>query len=101
MYHGQSKVLKVFIVNSGPTSCSFNAQVTEDTEGNDARGILASSPSDLVAKAEQPMTVSPFTGQVPAFGKIPLDFTFSPAAVAEENGCISTREPEKHATSFD
>lgn len=96
LYHGQSKTIAAMLVNDGPTACSFSAQVSKEGEGGDVRGSLASSPAETVAKAEQPLTVSPFTGQVPAFGKLPILFTFSPAVRAEDKGFICSRKPEQY-----
>merc|ERR1712190_203647 len=79
LYHGQSKVITVQLVNDGPTSCNYNAQISDDRAGAaDAtqRGSIGSVPSETTTKAESPLTIRPFQGTVPAFGKIPLDLTF-------------------------
>eukprot|EP00931_Biecheleriopsis_adriatica_P036216 TRINITY_DN2086_c0_g1_i7.p1 TRINITY_DN2086_c0_g1~~TRINITY_DN2086_c0_g1_i7.p1 ORF type:complete len:2928 (-),score=554.29 TRINITY_DN2086_c0_g1_i7:9-8792(-) len=100
LYHGLAKVMTVELVNDGPTACAFNATVAEVHEGEDSSGASgskqASSPSETVEKGQQPLTVSPFTGQVPAFGRVPLEFTFSPAVFDEGKGFICNRMPEKH-----
>lgn len=99
LYHGQTKVITATLVNDGPTACSFSAQVLEEGEG-DLKGTLASSPAETVAKSEQPITVSPFTSQVPPFGKVPLTFTFSPAVYIEDKGFVCNRKPENHLSNY-
>mmetsp|Transcript_76352 Transcript_76352/g.221693 ORF Transcript_76352/g.221693 Transcript_76352/m.221693 type:complete len:2886 (+) Transcript_76352:129-8786(+) len=101
LYHGQEKVISAMLANNGPTACSFSAQVVEDGDGADLKGTLASSPAETVAKSEQPLTVAPFTGQVPPFGRIPLTFRFSPAKHVEDRGFICNREPEKKVTKYE
>lgn len=101
LYHGQAKEIRAMLANNGPTACSFCAQVMEDGGGTVLRGTLASSPAETVAKSEQPLTVTPFTGQVPGFGKIPLTFRFSPAVYVEEKGFICNRKPEDQVKMYE
>jgi hypothetical protein len=101
LYHGTSKTITLNLFNDGPTSCSFSAQVASENAGPDLNGALASSPSETVKTAEQPLTVSPFSGQVPAFGKFPLEFTFAPGVYTEDKGFICTRVPEKDELPYE
>jgi hypothetical protein len=99
LYHGKSKTIQVELLNDGPTSVSFTAVVSSDSGAGKAS--LASSPAETVAKAEQPVNVRPYGGHVPAFGRIPLEFIFSPPVKDETTGFICNRQPEKQEEMFD
>lgn len=96
LYHGQSKVITVELRNDGPTTCSFSAQVADESDGSNSKGALASSPAETMAKSNMPLVVTPFTGSVPAFGKIPLEFIFAPNVYSEDKGFICNRRPTNH-----
>eukprot|EP00929_Paragymnodinium_shiwhaense_P088700 TRINITY_DN49010_c0_g1_i1.p1 TRINITY_DN49010_c0_g1~~TRINITY_DN49010_c0_g1_i1.p1 ORF type:complete len:2929 (-),score=783.00 TRINITY_DN49010_c0_g1_i1:108-8894(-) len=101
LYHGQNKVVQVMLVNDGPMACNFTAHIADDgTAAAEAQGGLASSPAETIQKAEQPLTISPFQGGVPAFGKIPLEITFAPAYFEQSTGFICSRKPEKYAKAY-
>mmetsp|Transcript_20679 Transcript_20679/g.39293 ORF Transcript_20679/g.39293 Transcript_20679/m.39293 type:complete len:2902 (+) Transcript_20679:155-8860(+) len=101
LYHGTSKVVQLMLVNDGPTSCSFSAQVTPENAGPGIDGSLASSPAETVKTAEQPVSVTPFSGQIAPFGKIPLEFTFAPGVYVEDKGFICNRTPEKDENLYE
>jgi hypothetical protein len=101
VYHGTSKTIKLQLFNDGPTSCSFSAQVNPETAGAELNGTLASSPAETVKTAEQPLTICPFSGTVPALGKFPVELTFSPGIHNEDKGFICTRAPEKDEVPYE
>ncbi|CAE7358857.1 CFAP47 [Symbiodinium natans] len=57
----------------------------------------ASCPKETVEKAQQPLSVTPFAGTVPAFGSVPLEFTFAPPVFREGQGFLCNRTPERHS----
>ena len=69
-----------------------SVKVVEEGEGADLNGTLASSPAEIVSKADQPLSVTPFSGTVPPLGKIPLEFNFSPSVFVERTGFICNGE---------
>lgn len=98
IYQGQTKTLRVMLVNDGPTSCAFNAHVADEDESGSKSA--ASSPPEMVVKSATPLTVTPFTGHVPAFGKIPMEFRFAPEIMPERKGFVNNRQPEMKARTY-
>lgn len=116
LYHGQSKVVHAMLVNDGPTTCNFSAQFADEhaaagatlggPSGDDGApgglggGSFAASPTDTQSKADMPMTITPFQGQVPAFGRFPIEFSFAPSVPSQPTGFITTRTPEKYVSLY-
>jgi hypothetical protein len=111
LYHGQSKVIRAMLVNNGPTAVNFSAQLTDESaaaaatdrpggsnDDNTQTGALAASPAETQSKSDQPLLISPFQGQVPAFDRIPLEFSFAPAVYEQSKGWVNYGkwDPEKH-----
>ena len=93
VYQGHFHTQKAYLVNTGPTMVPFNISVLK-ADPDEAT-------QDGEPKAELPMTVTPFLGNVPAFSKIPVNIDFAPPLVDETTGFANNRDFQAQQRSYD
>lgn len=86
LFYGMSKVIKAFLVNSGPQPVNFNVQFPDELDmSHMSQGGDVSTPG-LLDVPSRSILISPMDGVIPAFGQIPVSISFKPLLPKFEKG---------------